>query len=376
MIVGGYNETGPLAEIWIYDLARSMWQEIMGGLANKGPLPRVDFDACILGNKVYLFGGMETDETGDQALIYNDLWSFDLDSRRWVLLNEESPVSERMGHVCVSIDSDHFILHGGDCLGKAFSDLWLYTASSASWQRVHDNVSVDERHAVTINAPCARSNHSACLVPEVRKVALFAGMAPLDGQPSHMNDFWLLDTSAGSASAAMWSWSRIEGSSSTTDPATAQQALQQAQEENGVGIVFPSPSDMPAIASVPTAAGPKLVVLGGFGLQEVDSEDGAEDEEEDRMQGIEAEGGGDGSIAVGYLADVWTIDMAGTCTELGDDEINFISGSGAPVLPSWGSGGFKRGAKLVGTSQGLISFGGFDGDLFCGALEKVELKLA
>jgi len=136
--------------------------------------------------------------------------------------------------------------------------------------------------------------------------------------------------------------------------------------------------------SVLTSAGPKLVVLGGFGWQEVDEEEG--EEEEDAMEAVEEAGQGgiankeakseeDNTVAVGYLADVWTIDMAGTCTELGDDEVTFISGRGEVAAPAWGAGGTKRGAKLVRSSQGIISFGGFDGELFCGALEKVELKL-
>jgi len=391
VVVGGYNETGPLAEIWIYDLARNLWSEIMGGYANKGPLPRVDFDACILANKVYLFGGMETD--GEQALIYNDLWSFDLDSRRWTLLNEESPACERMGHVCVSVDNDHFLLHGGDCLGKAFSDLWLYTASSATWQRVHDHVTIDANNVVNFNAPCARSSHSACLISETRKLAVFGGMAPIDGELSHMNDFWLLDISAGCWNTAAWSWMRVEGSTGRQGGpgpgqgqgpglAAAEEAMNMSNEH-----VFPSPRDMPAIVSVLTAVGPKLVVLGGFGLQEVEEEEEEEEEEGGAMdqEGQEtkqsgsaskaaaaaAKSGEDSTIAVGYLGDLWTIDMAGTCTELDEDDVSFVSGSGETTVPAWGSGGTKRGAKLVSTSQGIISFGGFDGGLFCCALEKL-----
>ncbi len=374
IVVGGYNEAGPLAEIWIYNLSRSIWSEIMGGYLNRGPLPRVDFDTCIMGNKIYLFGGMESD--GQQALIYNDLWCFDLGSRSWTRLEEEAPVSERMGHVCVALDDDHMIVHGGECLGKSFNDTWLYTASSSAWQRVHDNINLDP---VTMNVPCARSSHVACNIPNVNKVALFGGCTLVDGEPSHMNDFWLLDTSPGFLNVPAWTWSRKEG---TVDGIQALAQETQLSGDDGLvdidNNVFPSPRDMPAMVPVITAVGPKILILGGYGLQEVEEDEIEEEIEMETSGGMEASKSdvlGENTediVTVGYLSDVWTVDMGGTCVELGDDDVLFVSGED-PVEPAWGCGGAKRGSKLVSTSQGILSFGGFDGNSFCGTLERIEL---
>ena len=402
ILVGGYNDTGPLADIWVFDLSRNIWQEIMGGSTNRGPLPRVDFDACILGNKLFVFGGMESD--GDQALIYNDLWSFDLDSRIWTMLDEEAPVSERMGHVCVPLDADHMVVHGGTCVGKFYNDCWLYTASTAMWQKIHDNIdnsSIAESRAGAGNdVPYARSSHTACKIPNENRIALFAGCAYIDGETTQMNDLWLMDTSSGYGNLAAWSWMRVQGTGGADGAGMSAVALVDVDDVGDDEAVFPSPRDLPALLPVSTIAGPRLLVLGGFGLHEVGEEDvGEEDEDEeegdgeggDRMEGVvvagasasasvsrDPAGKGEDEIELGYLSDLWSIDLSGTCLEIDEGNVTFVPHNAVDAADSetaWSNGGAKRGCKLVQTSKGILSFGGFDGTNFCNVLELMDIKL-
>jgi hypothetical protein len=394
-MIGGYNESGPLAEIWYYDTSipwnndsSNRWIEVMGGVLNKGPLPRVDFSACVLGNKIYLLGGMESDDKGN-SLIYNDLWSFDLDSKQWCMVEEEAPVSERMGHVAIAIDDDHMIIHGGDCLGNIFNDTWLYTVSSASWQLINEcNFNI----GLGGDIPCGRSAHSACYMEENNTVVIFGGSAPIDGEFTHFNDFWVLDINAGYDNLKAWKWLQVQASTETNDE---DEDNENEEEDDEDEAIFPSPRDMPSILPVSTEDGPKLLVLGGFGLKEV-----SEEQEQEQVEG----GGGDklsntietmdeDVVEIGYLGDIWMIGFDGVCTDIDSNLISFSKIESNDVITNtntntstesseitstaiaWSNGGCKRGCKLVRTSNGAnYSFGGFDGEHYCHNLELVELK--
>jgi hypothetical protein len=155
-------------------------------------------------------------------------------------------------------------------------------------------------------------------------------------------------------------------------------------------------------------------VLGGFGLHEVDAED-EEEEEDDDEEGMAlesaaasasasasasgaaaeaGEGGEDDEVELGYLSDVWCVDLQGVCRELDEAEVSFTVAASSASTPTaaaaaaagadssaakeetaWAYGGAKRGCKLVNTSQGIFSFGGFDGSDFCSSLERIDLKI-
>lgn len=411
VLVGGYNELGPLADIWIYDIQKSLWSEIMGGVSNKGPLPRVGFSACLLGSKVYLFGGMEQDN--QQALIYNDLWSFDLISRQWIMLIEEAPVSERMGHISVAVGTDALIVHGGECLGNVFSDTWLYSATTDTWQIINKNALPNQT-----NIPPARSSHSACFQRESKSVVLFGGMVPTkvsSAELSHMNDMWVLDVSAGVADVKSWAWRRVEAAATTTTTTTKAAAAaasmgmdmevvseadisdakystdthavaenddQGDSSDDDDSDIFPSPRELPAVLPTVLVDGmPGLLVFGGFGLREVSEEGEVSDSSKsDQMATEQSEVPGE-VVEITYLGDMWAIDLNGGCSEINDSNVR-IENLSAPASTlnvsaqcSWSSGGAKRGCQLVNTSQGVFSFGGFNGAVFCSDLELLQITV-
>ena len=72
ILLGGYDDSGALDDIWMYDTSRDVWVICSYNRLNPHPLPRVDFDCCILKSKLYLFGGMQSD--GEQVLIMNETY--------------------------------------------------------------------------------------------------------------------------------------------------------------------------------------------------------------------------------------------------------------------------------------------------------------
>ncbi len=437
ILVGGYNECGPLAEIWVYDIERSLWSEVMGGISNKGPLPRVDFSACLLGTKIYLFGGMEQDN--NQALIYNDLWSFDLISRQWLMLEEETCISERMGHIGISIGADsskhdHMIIHGGDCLGNVFNDTWLYCASTASWQCINTNSNqYNHTIATTENShkiPGGRSSHTACFVTNnsLQGLIIFGGSIPTinsdykgsndstptddDNELTHMNDMWILDMTSGIDNASDWSWLEITPAkssssrpgkelatlSTTTESSIKMETDEEALDSNSESddddedsALFPSPRDLPSVISFKSNnnESSKLLICGGFGYKEISSDtidnNDIKSGEISKISStsIEEEVSDDDVIEIGYLNDIWIIGLDGVGTEIDHNIAQFhnvststgISADTTTSMSSWGGGGSKRGCKMVSTCKGVFSFGGFDGNSFCAELECMNLMI-
>ena len=333
VLLGGYDDSGALDDIWIYETSRDTWVICSYNRMNPHPLPRVDFDCCILGSKLYLFGGMQSD--GEQVLIMNDLWTLDLNSGVWTMIMEECPLSERMGHVCVALGDGYMLVHGGECMGKCFDDIWIYNSNTNVWKafpEANNNQS----------APVGRCSHSACYQPESQAFVIFGGYTVEDGAPVYLNDLWAINVSmlVGGGDGGGSAWKLIQSS----DPSS----------------LTPSPRDLPALVALPDS---HLLIAGGYGLVEVDRDDDMvmEDDDGEREAGVD----------LCYLADFWTVEInfgtsAAQYTHLytGDERENTL----------WANEDGRRGCKVLARPDGsLLSFGGFTGDGFSSVLEATTM---
>ena len=257
-LLGGYCDNGPLCDVWSFHVNSSTWKLLSNEeMSKQSPLPRYEFDGCLTSSGIYVFGGFQSD--GHEVAITNDLWLFDLEYETWKLVSEESKPPERSGHVMVTIDHDKFIVHGGTCMG-ARGDLWVYETSLHDWWEVPCELG---------KSPCPRWMHSAAFCRDSQLLVIFGGLTqpqsssdavasalPPSSSPSpeYLNDLWILD---------------MNGINSTT----ASRPWQMVQYQG----LAPSPRDLPAIA----AMNGSIIIMGGFGLLEVDELDFEEDEEEE-----------------------------------------------------------------------------------------------
>jgi N-acetylneuraminic acid mutarotase len=131
-VIGGYSNEETFTDIYKYN--NNIWSKISSLTSytntNSNPFPRMEFDCCCLGDNIYLFAGMQFE--GEQVLILNDLWMFDSIKLKWNLIEEETVVSERAGHVMVAINEHSFIIYGGECMQKPCNDMWLYSINSSN----------------------------------------------------------------------------------------------------------------------------------------------------------------------------------------------------------------------------------------------------
>jgi hypothetical protein len=402
---GGYSESGPLSDFWQYQ-KDGEWKQINFS-SKDSPFPRMMSNGCQLGDEVYLFGGIQ--QFDEEVLIQNDLWRYDTRSKRWVLLQPESPISERYNHVVASISPHWMLVHGGECSGL-LGDCWVYDISTRAFTQVPTPVG---------HSPCPRSSHSCVflypylvLFGGVTNSSALSGGDVSESVPVYLNDLWLLDVSA-STDPTQWTWRMLpfEG-------------------------LAPSPRDMASLVDVSDLTGRPYSVLlfGGYGLSELDGDqDGAEEQEtggedggkagteekietpiveasEDTRQcdelapslesslttpaeasssldnlkgdlgvkGEEVDGNEDDgeSVCEAYLDDAWVINVLSGATE----EVTLSSAlkkHGQHFSP--GSG--WRGARFAvlrstdpATSLELVSFGGFDGETFASHVPSISLQ--
>jgi len=406
-IVGGYNEDGPLDDIYRYDCNINKWTKLITPLTKAAskivkndyisPLPRLEFDCCLtstdLSTNIYLFGGVQNID--DQILIYNDLWCYDSNKLTWVCISEETPVAERSGHVMLSISSNHFIINGGECLGKWFDDTWLYDIQQKKWYQVGLNGL----------KPIPRSSHSIVYCEDTNIIVLFGGVTSSPNSQQEMiqlNDLWILDMKTNN-NPKEWIWQMVSLSG-----------------------IAPSPRDLPALMSLGNG---KIMIMGGYGLEEVDIEEVDDDEEMDSddadedlldnnivddiidnghdmtsenviiqkdsvsvddlnitgmtlsndiIQSNELQLDGDnddedndieGAVEITYLDDCWILDI-NTRTSVEVDLDESIT-NGMTVIP-------RRGMKITRIKDDvkdlIITFGGFDGSSFYGITETIDVS--
>lgn len=297
---GGYSENGPLSDFWQYD--NKEWKCLSASSSSQGqgtPFPRMMCGGCQFGDEIYLFGGMQ--QLDDEVLIQNDLWKFDIRSRQWVLLQQESPISERYNHAVTTISPTQMLVHGGECSGL-LGDCWVYDIPSRSFTQVPTPPG---------HSPCPRSSHSCAFIYPY--VVIFGGATNSsvcgEGQgeseesaPVYLNDLWLLDVSV-SADPSQWSWRTLlfEG-------------------------LAPSPRDMASLVDISglTERPYSLLLFGGYGLTEIDED--LEDEEERADGEVEVSGKGKSS-EIDQTDDTSTKPLGAEMIGLHDSPVLIPSGS-------------------------------------------------
>jgi N-acetylneuraminic acid mutarotase len=141
-IFGGYGGgTGRLDDFYAFDFERNQWEQVEI-LSEERPSCRENNGVVASGDssRLCLFGGYN----GRQWL--NDLWVFDLASKRWTCIQESSDPtngaesaskvpSRRFGYVSV-VHRNKFILFGGFDGSSWLNDMWEFSFETKEWKCV------------------------------------------------------------------------------------------------------------------------------------------------------------------------------------------------------------------------------------------------
>ncbi len=136
-IFGGNSTSGPLADLWQYDIITSQWKMLTP--TGSPPAPRQQASAVFYDNKIYFFGGWNGNLS--QPIYYNDVWSYSIntnsrDANEWKLVrgasNSANVPQGRGGHTAV-VYGDGMYVFGGVTAQGINGELWRYDFASATW---------------------------------------------------------------------------------------------------------------------------------------------------------------------------------------------------------------------------------------------------
>ncbi|KAL3851844.1 hypothetical protein ACJMK2_015546, partial [Sinanodonta woodiana] len=182
LVFGGMVEYGKYSnELYELQASRWEWKRLKPKAPKIGPMPcpRLGHSFTLLGNKVYLFGGLANDSEDPKNNIpryLNDLYALELKTGTTTLAWDNpatagQPPPPRESHSCAGyIEKDgrrpRLIIYGG-MSGCRLGDLWQLDIDSMTWTKP----------IIQGVAPLPRSLHSATVIGN--RMFVFGGWVPL-----------------------------------------------------------------------------------------------------------------------------------------------------------------------------------------------------
>jgi hypothetical protein len=150
-----------------YDTQNRLWDTLSPSIhpaAGEGGTARLWWGSMCydpVNKEIVLFGGGGVDmENGTPGT-----WTLDPSSGEWSRLNlSVEPGPRALSPMVYDPQNEVIILFGGDHLDYLYSDTWVYTCASRTWQRRYPAIS-----------PFPRAGHALLYLPKSRKVVLAGG---------------------------------------------------------------------------------------------------------------------------------------------------------------------------------------------------------
>ncbi len=183
---------------------RAGWEEIHGGGVAGRDSPTASEDAALAYDperqRVLLFGGK-----GDDDVTRNELWSFDLGTRRWTRIDPEGPSPPPCEDHTLVLDSANgqLVLFGGES-GPSRPATWTYDLRANRWTDITQET-----------AP-ALEGHIAVYDPRGKRMIVFGGMRVKfvkkdEKEKTLEENTWAVDLDRASPGYGTWAVLPIDG---------------------------------------------------------------------------------------------------------------------------------------------------------------------
>eukprot|EP00736_Rhodelphis_marinus_P013577 Rmarinus@m.23354 len=146
-IFGGQHDSQLFNTLFEFDYGKNQWSRVEG-IEGTPPTSRINHTAVLRGSCMYIFGG--ADATHDYEV--NDFYEFNFETRVWTAVKcTEDPPCPRSSHTAVLNDDKMYVFGGSeteDFIG--FDDLFEFDFESKIWKKI----------IYTGSGPCPRSIHT------------------------------------------------------------------------------------------------------------------------------------------------------------------------------------------------------------------------
>jgi hypothetical protein len=125
-------------QLWRFDLETNTWSRV----TTEGAAPSRGYDGQLASHEgtLYLFGGGIG--VGGDGIFGSDVYTFDVASRRWSLLEVSGPRPDgRRGHwMLLSDDAQRILIGGGEGSEGPLDDVWLFDRAGGTWRNLSSSV--------------------------------------------------------------------------------------------------------------------------------------------------------------------------------------------------------------------------------------------
>ncbi|KND01703.1 uncharacterized protein SPPG_03498 [Spizellomyces punctatus DAOM BR117] len=144
----------PDVKVYCLDVNSLLWIQVTTGREQPSPLPRLGHSLIAVGTTIYMFGGMDGDQT------FDELWIFDTVNNTWSLpdTSGDRPTA-RAGHTATAVGTQLYIFGGfvKQPQPKVFDDVYVFNTETMVWSKL-------SVAALPPGPPCAVIDHDACMI--------------------------------------------------------------------------------------------------------------------------------------------------------------------------------------------------------------------
>jgi uncharacterized repeat protein (TIGR01451 family) len=178
ILFGGSDESDTaLNQTWVY--SDTEWSQLSPATA---PLSRTyhSLAADPISGTLYLFGG------NDETAYFNDLWQYEEGTWSEITLTGDKPQPRTLTALTYDMDNNRLLLFGGRSVtGTLLADLWTFDLSTETWQLLDDGGGPSSGSGTS---PPARQAHSLTYDPATGQVVLVGGTT--DEGDTLLDDTW------------------------------------------------------------------------------------------------------------------------------------------------------------------------------------------
>jgi N-acetylneuraminic acid mutarotase len=140
-----------------------MWQQ--DPASTNAPTERSSVTINSLNDKLYIFGG----ESSFRQPSGNEMFIYDINNKQWTVVKNETSPSPRLAHSSVILDNKIFVYGGRDSDGKDLDDLYIFDTDTLNWnlsnsstntpglRSYHSAAAIESRNSFYVFAGCGTS---------------------------------------------------------------------------------------------------------------------------------------------------------------------------------------------------------------------------